>query len=442
MSRNLIALSINHHTAPVEVRERVALDESETRHALSHLKDGVLQEVVILSTCNRTELYGLPADPAVNAEYLIDFLLKAKNLPPAEEKKVREQFQQYEYHEAVTHLCEVTGGVDSQIIGDQQIFSQVKDAFRLSQEAGTAGKFMQQLADSAYHAAKRIKTETGIGVGAATISYAAVELSRKVYDDLRGRSALVIGAGETAELAAKHLCERKIGTLRVVNRTVENGQALLRRVRDGQLAVNDSVHPLSDLLEALIKSDIVISSTAAPEYIITKKIVTEAVRRRSSSQPLLLLDIAVPRDIDPEASSVPNVFVKDIDDLRSIVDQNVERRKADIPKAKTIVQEELSRFLEQQSKHEVGPIIRDLRSRFEQVRKEELARNAGRFSEEQLAVIDDMTRKMINRLLHSPTIALKEQDTSIDDLGTRIELVRTLFSLNNDEDAASTTDTP
>jgi len=434
MAKDLIALSLSHHSAPVEVRERVALSAEEAKEVLHALKGTVLREAVVISTCNRTEIYGLPADPAVDSDYVLDYILQAKSLSAEEKNSIRQQFHKYSYCEAIVHLCEVTGGIDSQIIGDQQIFSQVKEAFQLSHETGAAGSFMTKLAHTAYRTAKRIKTETGIGVGAATISYAAVEFTRKVYDDLRERSALIIGAGETAELAAKHLCERKIGTLRVANRSIENAERVLNIVRGDSRTSKDEALGLDELSQAISKSDIIISSTAFHGYILPKQLVSQALAKRNASYPLILLDIAVPRDIDPEIAKLPNVFLKDIDDLRSIVDQNIERRKADIPKAKEIILEELDSFLGQLSKLEVGPTIKELREKFEAVRKEELERNAGKFTSEQLAAIDAMTRKMINRLLHTPTIALKEPHASLDELLTRIELVRALFALDNENE--------
>lgn len=440
MPQKLVAIALTHRTAPVELRELVALSEQESKALLTQLHDAVSPDALLITTCNRTELYVRPNDEAITTDILIDFLLRAKQLPPSKEQELRNSLMRLTHCDAITHLFEVISGIDSQIIGDQQIFSQVKDAFRQSEEAGTNGGFMIKLAHAAFRVAKRVRTETEIGIGAATISYAAVEFTRKVYDDLRDRTALIIGAGETAELAAKHLVERNIGTLIIANRTVDKGSEMLRYVRNGEPKVKDEAVSLDDLPTSLRRSDIVISSTAAPGYVLTPELVRSGLHKRKSYGPLILLDIAVPRDIDPEAGKLDNVFLKDIDDLRAIVDQNLERRKEELPKVKSIITEELENFLSLQSKLEAGPTIKALRDKFETVRREELERNSGKLSPEQHALVDEMTRRMMNRLLHTPTVMLKEPRNSMDDLLARIELINSLFALDaksSDDDRTS-----
>lgn len=427
MPFELIAIGLTHRTSPVEVRERVALSGNEVRSLLLKLKGDIVREALVLSTCNRTEIYALPADPEITGQHLIDFLLKEKHLPEAE---LRGQFLNFTHCEAVTHLFQVIAGIDSQILGDQQIHAQVKDAFRMSDESGTNGSLLTKVAHAAFRVAKRVKSETALGVGAATISYAAVEFSRKVYADLRDRRALVIGAGETAKLAAKHLVERHIGSLIVLNRTQDNANDLLARVRVDGLHAGDAALSLDELEHALSVSDLVISSTASDEIIVTRSMLSRALRLRESQAPMVLLDIAVPRDIDPECAGLPNVFLKDIDDLRSIVDLNLERRKEALPKVHEIITEELTNFLALQSKLEVAPTIKELRNRFETIRLEELTRNQHKFKPEELAVVDQMTQRIMNRLLHTPTVMLKEPRASLDDVLSRIELLRALFALD------------
>ncbi len=430
MPQKLVAIALTHRTAPVELRELVALTEAESKALLTQIHDAVSPDALLITTCNRTELYVRPNDEAITTDILIDFLLRAKQLPPNKEQELRHSLMRLTHCDAITHLFEVISGIDSQIIGDQQIFSQVKDAFRQSEETGTNGGFMIKLAHSAFRVAKRVRTETEIGIGAATISYAAVEFTRKVYDDLRDRTALIIGAGETAELAAKHLCERNIGTLIIGNRTVDKGIEMLRNVRNGEPRVKDEAVSLAELPDALRRSDIVISSTAAPGYVLTPELVKSGLSKRKSYGPIILLDIAVPRDIDPEVGKLDNVFLKDIDDLRAIVDQNLERRKEELPKVRSIINEELASFLSLQSKLEAGPTIKALREKFETVRREELERNMAKLAPEQHALVDEMTRRMMNRLLHTPTVMLKEPRNSMDDLLARIELINSLFALD------------
>ncbi|MDP4198534.1 MAG: glutamyl-tRNA reductase [Bacteroidota bacterium] len=436
MPQSLISVSISHHRAPVEVRERLHLKEPEARALLERMKPEIAREALIVSTCNRTELYALPVSEQVSSEYLIDFLLGAKGIPHAEVGAYRDYFERMSYCDSILHLFRVASGTDSQIIGDQQILSQVKDAFRIATESGASGSILTKLAHAAFRAAKRVISETSLMTGAATISFAAVELSRKIYDDLRSRRVLIIGAGESAELVAKHFAERGVRSLTVANRTLERATTLLANATEGEGRAIE----LAQLPEALSSSDIVVSATSASGFVLTKEMVQAALKKRESSSPLVLVDIAVPRDIDPETRRLPNVFLKDIDDLRAMVDQNLERRKLEIPKAETIVREELDHFLQTLSKLEVGPTIKELREKFEAVRREELDRHRAKLDEKSFAMMDEMTRRMMNRLLHQPMVTLKEpagagrtygaRQPSNDDMMTRIEIVRKLFALD------------
>jgi glutamyl-tRNA reductase len=420
MPSKLIAVGLSHHQAPVELREKLVFSETEIQAALEHLRS-TSDEALLVSTCNRTELYVRPENSEVTTDYLIDFLFEEKNLTTEERKKLREYFTKLNYCDAIIHLFEVIAGIDSQIIGDQQIFSQIKDSFKLSEEMGTNGTFMTKFAHAAFRVAKRVRTETDLLNGAGTISYAAVEFARKVYDDLSVRSALIIGAGETAEIAAKHLVERGIEHLYVANRTYENAVSLV-----SSLQADSNTRKFTTIR----LDEIVISSTANENIILSADEIRRALKKRHSSSPMVLIDIAVPRDIDPKASEIPNVFLKDIDDLSAIVDQNIETRKAEIPKIREIISNEFTEFLAVFTKLEVGPTIKELREKFEQVRQEELERNRSRFSDAEFAAVDDMTRKIVNRLLHNPTVMLKEPRSTKDDMQSRIELIRSLFALD------------
>ncbi len=406
------------------------MSESEITRALERMKGTLTKEALIISTCNRTELYAIPANEEVTSDYLVELLLSAKGISHEETASLKSGFERLTYCDAITHLFRVISGTESQIIGDQQIFAQVKEAFRIANEAGSSGGFLTKLAHSAFRVAKRTISETALTTGAATISYAAVEFSRKVYDNLRNHHALIIGAGEMAELAAKHLAEKHVGRLSIANRNVDHAREVLNRVRGERAEPDDMALSLSDLPSVLSSVDIVISSTRADGYVLHRSQLSEALSEWQSSYPLVLIDIAVPRDIDPEIGTLPNVFLKDIDDLRSIVDRNLERRKAELPKADAIVREELDTFLASISRLEVGPTIAELRSRFEAVRQEELARHKSKLDEKTFAMMDDMTRRMMNRLLHAPTISLKDPHGDSDDLLTRIDLVRQLFALD------------
>ncbi len=432
MPSKLIAIGLSHHSVPVALREKVTFSPSEIRSVLQRLKEAISDEALLISTCNRTELYVRPSHDELSSDYLIDFLLEAKGLPLEDRSELKKEFARLSYCDAIIHLFEVSAGIDSQVIGDQQIFGQIKESFRIAEETGSTGTFMTKLAHASFHVAKRVRSETQLTAGAGTISYAAVEFARKVFDDFRNRSALIIGAGETAELAASYLIEKKIGKLYVANRTEANAKAMLVNLsKEGQLPPNSTL-PLSEIRSVLGLVDIVISSTGSDDLIIRKADVEHALDNRKSSIPLVLIDIAVPRDIDPEAATLQNVFVKDIDDLSAIVDQNLERRKAELPRIKSIITEEFEKFLELFTKLEVGPTIAGLRKRFEEIRHEELDRHRSKLSSEQFRELDEMTRKMMNRLLHTPTVMLKEPRTTKDDMQARIEMVRLLFALDEE----------
>ena len=433
MPQKFIAVSISHHRAPVEVRERLQLSEKESRILLEELQKNA--EVFILSTCNRTEIYARAFDEeSRDDEDLIQPLLRVKAPDDQTDGTYDSYFETLSSRDAIRHLFAVIAGIDSQIIGDQQIFAQVKDAFRISAEAGATGSFLNKLSQAAYRVAKRVITETTLNEGAGTISYAAVELARKIYDDLRSRHILVIGAGETGELAAKHFIERGALRITIANRSIEKARAMIERVNPEHIVGSFNVIPLGALEDVLPSMDIIISATSAPDYVLTEPVMKTALEARKSSDPVVMIDIAVPRDIDPAIASLSNIFLKDIDDLRTIVDRNAERRRQEIPKAEAIIEEELARFLEWLSTQEVGPTIKELREKFEIVRKEELERHRGKLDDRSFALMDDMTRRMMNRLLHQPTVSLKETNGETTDRLTRIEIARKLFGLDKEHE--------
>ncbi len=430
MPSRLIAVGVSHHSVPIKYREMVALSAEETKALLRRIKEQLSDEALVISTCNRSEIYARVDNEHSDADLLIDHLFDLKEVPAAERLQLQEQFSKLTYGDAILHLFEVTTGIDSQVFGDQQIFTQIKDSFRLAEEVGSAGPFMSKLSQAAFRVAKRVRNETKITEGAGTISYAAVEFARKVYDDLRNRTALIIGAGETAELSISYLLERNIGTVYVANRSLEHAEILLRSLHKSFPSLEYSkALSLSDMASVIPETDIIISSTASPEFVLRKKELEQALGKRQRSTPLVIVDIAVPRDIDPAIGSLPNVFLKDIDDLSSIVDQNLTKRKAEIPKIKAIISEEFNSFVDLFAKLEAGPTIAELRKLFERIRQEELERHKQKCSPETFAMLDEMTRKMMNRLLHTPTVMLKE--TSNGSMQERIELVRALFALDS-----------
>ena len=418
---NLIAISINHRTAPVDLREAVYLKEDEIRPFINFAKENQIKEGLILSTCNRTEIFGIPNSNETNHEKFQSLLL---NFKPSQ--NITEQhFQNYVSRDAIKHLFFVATGIDSLLIGDNQVFKQVKDSFQIAEETEFAGYIMRRIFDAVIRTGKRAISETSISEGAVTVSYAAVQLTEKIFSNLSKKSALVIGTGETGEIAAKHLSERGIGNLTVTNRTQEKAENLAQKL-------NAKVIPFTEFRESIHKFDIIISATASPEILVNKNDVKAALKKRSNN-PIILMDIAVPRDIDPETKKIDYVFYHDLDSLNIIVEQNLTKRKSEIPKVEKIIEEELENFWEWYNSLQAAPAIKDLRDFFEDIRNEEVEKNKNKFATEDQEKLDIVTKRIINKILHHPTIELRKADdsTGSGDSATKIGIIRDLFGINS-----------
>ena len=417
---NLIAISINHRTAPVELREAVHLNEDEIRPFITLAKENHIKEGLILSTCNRTEIFGIPNSNETSHEKFQSLLL---NFKPSQ--NITEQhFQKFVSRDAIKHLFSVATGIDSLLVGDNQVFKQVKDSFQIAEDTQFAGYIMHRIFDSAIRTGKRAISETSISEGAVTVSYAAVQLTEKIFSNLSKKSALVIGTGETGEIAAKHLSEKGIGSLAVTNRTQEKAEKLAQKL-------NVKVIPFSEFKDSIYKFDIIISATAAPEILISKDDVKAALKKRSNN-PMILMDIAVPRDIDPETKKIDYVFYHDLDSLNIIVEQNLAKRKSEIPKVEKIIEEELENLWEWYNSLQAAPAIKDLRDFFEEIRNEEVEKNKNKFASEDQEKLDIVTKRIINKILHHPTIELRKADdsTGSGDTATKIGIIRDLFGIN------------
>ena len=418
---NLIAISINHRTAPVDLREAVYLKEDEIRPFINFAKENQIKEGLILSTCNRTEIFGIPNSNETNHEKFQSLLL---NFKPSQ--NITEQhFQKYVSRDAIKHLFFVATGIDSLLIGDNQVFKQVKDSFQIAEETEFAGYIMRRIFDAVIRTGKRAISETSISEGAVTVSYAAVQLTEKIFSNLSKKSALVIGTGETGEIAAKHLSERGIGNLTVTNRTQEKAENLAQKL-------NAKVIPFTEFRESIHKFDIIISATASPEILVNKNDVKAALKKRSNN-PIILMDIAVPRDIDPETKKIDYVFYHDLDSLNIIVEQNLTKRKSEIPKVEKIIEEELENFWEWYNSLQAAPAIKDLRDFFEDIRNEEVEKNKNKFATEDQEKLDIVTKRIINKILHHPTIELRKADdsTGSGNSATKIGIIRDLFGINS-----------
>jgi glutamyl-tRNA reductase len=418
---NLISVCINHHTAPVDARESLFLQEDETREFIKKIKRELLTEGLVISTCNRTEIYGLPVNQNINSENLQNFLLQFKEKP--EFKK--EYFQHFFSKPAIEHLFSVATGINSLLIGDNQIFKQVKESIEVSEEMQFTGFLTRRVFDAAIKAGKRAISETGISDGAVTVSYAAVQLIEKIFSTLNKKSALVIGTGETGEIAAKHLKAKGIGRLALTNRTFEKAEKLANEL-------NTAVFPFDSFKDHLYKFDIIISATSSEGIIISKADIETSMKKRNHAS-MVLMDIAIPRDIDPALSELAYIFYHDIDSLNIIVEQNLQKRKSEIPKVKKIIDEEIAEFYNWYTSLEAAPTIKTLRDHFETIRNEEVEKNINKFTDADKEKLDIVTKRIINKILHHPTVELKKNsDAGVgpDESALRISIIRELFGID------------
>jgi glutamyl-tRNA reductase len=416
---NLLCIGISHHTAPLDVREQLWFSPEEIRQILPLLKSMGIGECAMFSTCNRTELYALIENNTLPSQEIKNLFIAQKS---AEGKVHPSDLFHLTAGEAARHLFRVTAGIDSMVLGDVQILAQVKQGFHLAVELGTAGLFMNRLFQFAFRAAKRVRTETEIGDGAVSISYAAVELAERIFDDLHERSALVIGAGETAELTAIHLRGKEIGKLFVTNRTQERAEQLSGKVQG-------VVVPFDHWFEKLQDVDIVISSVEATRFILTASDIQRALKHLGSKI-VFIIDIGVPRNIDPEVKRIENVFLYDLDTLNVMVETNLQKRQTEIPKVEAVITEVLAELTHWYSSLEVNPTITALTQFMENIRQEELAKNIHRFDPKDRELVDLVTKRIINKIIHAPIVNLRNrQETSLADRLQKMSAIQKLFGL-------------
>jgi glutamyl-tRNA reductase len=412
----LNVLGLNHKTAPVALREKVAFSEDRLVAALRALREqNGVAEVVILSTCNRTELYW---SGAASAAELSEWLERhhGNNLDLASSLYVHQE------RTAVEHAFSVASGLDSMVLGEPQILGQLKDAYRVAHEAGSTGPWLNKLFQAAFSAAKRVRTETQIGANSVSLASAAVNLARRMYSDLGTRSALMIGAGEMIDLTARHFMSAGVNRLVIANRTLNRAQSLAAEIK--AYAVD-----LSALGKELTEADIVVSCTASPAPLITKSIAASAIRKRRH-RPIFMVDLAVPRDIDADVAELSDVYLFSIDDLQKLVEENRQQRELAAGDARILLDEEVARFLAESRAHDAGPAIRSLRQAADVVRQQtvEQARRMLQNGKPPEEVIEYLANTLTNRLLHTPTQALRQASESSDPA-----LARLLFRLLAEE---------
>jgi glutamyl-tRNA reductase len=418
----ILTLGLNHHTAPVEIRERLAFPENDQPQALTRLLEEYgLSEAAILSTCNRSELY-IAVDSDRGLESAQRFLADTRSI---DVQQLQSHFYTLRDENAATHLFRVACGVDSLVLGESQILKQVRTALDTAQRNGSARLLLNELFQRSLRTGKRARSETDIGRGHLSISTAAVELAGQVFDDLESCHAMLLGAGEMGELTAQYLVDAEVASLRVANRTLARAEELARRF-------SGTAVEFDHLATHLAETDIVISSTSAPDFVVTPDILREAMKQRRG-RPIFLIDIAVPRDIDPAVRDIDNVFLFDIDDLQQVVASNKQDREREIAKVQVIIEDELRDFLHWFNALGAGPLIRDMRQRAAQLQDVELQRWSGkleRLSAEDRQLVEGILRGYANKLLHEPLVQVR-QFANEDDGYIRLDTVRRLFDLDD-----------
>jgi glutamyl-tRNA reductase len=412
---------LNHRTAPVEVREKLAFDERSLAEAFRELKSGAaVEEALILSTCNRVEVAVTTDDDSDPQAQVLLFLAKSRQV---EAQSLAPHLYHHEGRDAVRHLFRVAASLDSMVVGEPQILGQMKTAYALAKAHGAVGGFLDSVLTRAFSVAKRVRSETEIGQSAVSVSYVAVELAREIFGSLAGRKVLIIGAGKMSELAARYLHRSGADQIFVTNRTHDRAVEMAE-------VFHGSVVEYNRFLWKLPEIDIVITSSGAPHYILYKEEMKQVIEARRN-RPMFLIDIAVPRNIEPSVNNLDNVFLYDIDDLQRVVDQNRQGRLLHAEQAEQIISEEVDRMLARLKAREVAPTIVRLQEQLEQLRQAEVERLRSRFGEltaQQEEALEALTRGIMAKIAHAPIAELRKHASEPD--GAQVaDVVRRLFRL-------------
>ena len=420
---DLLVTGISHKRTPIEIRERVYFDESDLRTPVLELKARKeIEEAVLVSTCNRMEVYARTDDFDQAVSSIQEFIGQFHEVPQA---ILKEHGYAMKTKEAVRHAFRVSSALDSMVVGESQILGQVKESYRVAQEAGSTGIYLNHLFERSFAVAKRVRTETRIGENAVSVSYAAVELARKIFGDLDAQRVMLVGAGEMAELATQHLVQLGARGVVVANRSIERAEALADRFGGRAVDIN---HVEAELVVA----DIVLCSTGAPHAVIHRETVQRVIRRRRN-RPMFFIDIAIPRDVEPGVQDIGNVYLYNIDDLEHVVAANIQEREREAARAEVLIDEESAAFLRWMETLEVVPTIVSLRERAEAVRLQEVADLRSRLkglSPEAEEAVNALTASLVNKLLHSPITELKRRAAG-DDAPTFLRVTRSLFGLDD-----------
>ena len=427
----LLLVGVSHRTAPIELRERLDFSARGVDRALTALSGtGVQHEATIVSTCNRVELYVGCDEPESTRAAIQKFLSEFHAIPG-------DQLAPHIYaktgQDVATHLFRVASGLDSLVMGEPQILGQVKEAFGVASQLGCTGPLLNKLFHSAFAAGKRVRTETALSAGAVSVSYAAVELARKIFGDLNGRTVLVLGAGEMGKLTAIHMRSQGIGRLIITSRTAAHATALAQ-------SIGGSAISWESLNTGLVDADILITATGASTPIISRPLLVQTMKARRQ-RPLFIIDIAVPRDVEADAGDLEQVFLYNIDDLQAVVQENISKRGTEASDAEKIVAQEVGKFIGWLNSRSAVPTIVALRQRFEAIRQSELRRLEPKLASlppEARARVDEITRLILEKLLINPTEQLKATSDA-DTVAAYSDVLNRLFGLAADDSADEST---
>ncbi len=422
---DIIVVGMSHRSAPLEVRERLAVGRHSLCDVLCGLKGWTgLCECGVISTCNRVEVYGVTEESDKAVEAIGDFLSEHSGQPKS---LFERNLYVWKQPDSVRHIFRVASGLDAMMVGEREIVAQVKEAYEKAMQAQCVGSVLNGLFQRALRASKRVRTETRLDTAAVSVSSAAVELAKKIFGDLTDKTVMIIGAGQMGELTLKHLVDCGAGSIVASNRSFEKAKELAERFGGRAMHFDEAIQELGEV-------DIVVSSTAAPRTVIGKDAVRQAMKRRRN-KPLFLIDIAVPRDIEADVNRIDNVYLYNIDDLKEIAEANLHRREAEAEKGERIVEEEVGSFMAWLRSLEAAPVIRKLHEFFESVRVEETQRmflQLPGLSEEVREKLDRTTQRIVNRLLHNPSANIKKVVRQRDGAFS-LGLIAELFGLEEEK---------
>lgn len=436
MSPELLVVGCSHRTAPLELRESLAFAPEQVLEALRLARhENVLAETMILSTCHRTEFYSLATDVSRAEAYVREMISRLKG---SDLLGSGPYAYAYRDHETARHLLRVATGLDSIVLGEVQILGQVKEAYNLACQGGSAGVFLSRLLETALRAGKRARSETEIGAGAVSFTSAAVTLTKKIFSDLSDKHVLIVGAGEFGRLAAQHFLAERPGELVVANRTRAHAEKLCEELDGGAQPAD-----LRELEALLRRADVVVSAVTASQPILDEDTVRHVARERAG-RALVLADLGVPRNVAPSAARLDNVFLYSLESLQTIVDQNLAKRRREIPRVEAIVEEEIERYFQWTRGLQVTPVVKELRERFEAIRAHEVETRLRGLNPADRSAVDALTRSIINKILHRPTTQIRSIDVTSPEGLSRLDAVRELFGLDGagtNADAAGAADT-